>query len=86
MLWSPVLPKFKIIAECDSYQFHDNREKFDRDRARSRALQKRGFKVLQYSGGEITRKPVDISLSFYMDVLEEFDRVSKDALPPLIME
>jgi len=78
LFWIPDRPGFGVVVECDSYQYHDNREAFDRDRRRSRALQALGFKVLRYSGGEIYNQPCATSVEVLKFLLEERERV-----PPL---
>ncbi len=73
MFWVPDFSEFRIVVECDSYQYHDNKKTFDHDRQRSRVLQRRGFKVLQYSGGEICRDPIQTSLDLYKHLTNELD-------------
>jgi hypothetical protein len=77
MLWVPDIEQFKLIIECDSYQYHDNKDTFDRDRKRSRYLQRKGYKVLQYSGGEIFRDPIRTSSELFDIIMDEYERVNK---------
>src|SRR5882724_3522860 len=74
MFWVPDYAGFRIVVECDSYQYRDNKERFDHDRQRSRALQRRSFKVLQYSGGEIYRDPIRTSFDLYDYLTDELER------------
>ena len=76
MFWVPDYPDFCIIGECDSYQYHYNKESFDYDRQRSRALQSLGFKVLQYSGGEIYNDPIHTSYELYDHLSTDLERYS----------
>lgn len=55
-IWRPNKPNFKLIIECDGYQYHADRSAFTADRARDRVLQDRGFQVLRFSGDEISRE------------------------------
>lgn len=82
LFWMPKHRDFRVIVECDSYQYHDNKESFDYDRQRSRVLQRLGFKVLQYSGGEICKDPIRTSFELYdyfMNDLESFYANKEDA-------
>lgn len=48
----------KIAIECDGHEFHDRtKEQATRDRARDRALQSHGWKVLRFTGSDIVRGP-----------------------------
>ena len=46
-------PKDKIAIYCDGYEFHCEREPFQKDRQQSRDLQLQGWCVLRFSGSEI---------------------------------
>lgn len=77
LFWVPDFSDLCIIGECDSYQYHDNKKSFNSDRQRSRALQDLGFKVLQYSGGEIYSDPIHTSFELYNHLCSELERHSK---------
>ena len=77
MFWVPDYSEFCIVVECDSYQYHDNKQSFDRDRQRSRSLQSLGFKVLQYSGGEIYNDPIQTSFDLYTHLGSELKQLSQ---------
>jgi hypothetical protein len=70
LCWIPAYSDFEVIVECDSYMYHENRQAFDHDRQRSRAFQRKGYKVLQYSGGEIRRDPIRSSSELYDHLTE----------------
>ena len=55
--WIPIRPDVRVIVECDGYEYHSDRQKFDNDRKRDRALQAHGYDVLRYSGSEINQDP-----------------------------
>ena len=55
--WIPIHPNVNVIVECDGYKYHSNREKFERDRKRDRALQALGYNVFRFSGSEINQDP-----------------------------
>ena len=58
MIWLPFNPDFKVIVECDGYEFDSNKAAFSNDRARDRILASRGFQVLRFSGSGIYKDPV----------------------------
>lgn len=57
-IWVPSNPKFKLVVECDGFDYHSDKIAFSRDRVRDRILQGRGFQVLRFSGSEILNDPV----------------------------
>jgi hypothetical protein len=80
-IWLPSNPKFKLIVECDGFQYHSSQSSFSNDRARDRALQRKGFQVFRFSGREIYHNPVDMALelSEYLETLkEEMDDTTED--------
>jgi hypothetical protein len=74
LCWIPEHPSFQIIVECDSYQHHDSKRAFDSDRRRSRAFQRKSFRVLQYSGGEIWRDPIRTSYELHDHLTTELQQ------------
>ena len=46
-------PDAKIAIYCDGYEFHSERNPFQKDRQQSRDLQLQGWCVLRFAGGEI---------------------------------
>ena len=46
-------PKDKIAIYCDGYEFHSEKEPFQKDRQQSRDLQLQGWSVLRFTGSEI---------------------------------
>ena len=46
-------PDAKIAIYCDGYEFHSEREAFQKDRHQSRELQLQGWCVLRFAGREI---------------------------------
>ena len=57
-IWVPSRPEFKLIVECDGYQYHSNNHSFTNDRERDRILRSRGYQVLRFSGQEIISNPL----------------------------
>jgi hypothetical protein len=57
-VWVPADPSIKIIAECDGFAFHSDKQSFQRDRIRDRRLMEIGFRVRRYSGPEIFANPI----------------------------
>ena len=46
-------PSLQIAIYCDGYEFHSERDPFQKDRQQSRELQLRGWCVLRFAGREI---------------------------------
>ncbi len=77
-IWLPEDPEFKLVIECDGFQYHSNRESFVADRQRDRLLQKNGYKVHRYSGLEIYHKPVETGYDLCQYLFQEWGKkVSK---------
>jgi len=62
LFWVPSDDSVKIIVECDGFQYHHEKVVFIHDRKRDRALKAKGYEVLRYSGSEIHRDPVAVSV------------------------
>lgn len=73
LIWSPSDEKFKLIVECDGFQFHNSKDNFERDRKRDRIFKAQGYQVIRFSGSEITKDPVAVSSELY-DFIETMDR------------
>ena len=56
-IWIPAKPSFKLIVECDEFNYYSGKTSFSNDRARDRDLQVRGFQVLRFSAQEIFDDP-----------------------------
>lgn len=63
--WTPDSFKRGVVIECDGYAYHSNRNSFNRDRRRSRELQKLGFTVMNFSGAEINKDPLGCGEEIY---------------------
>jgi len=57
-IWVPSRPEFKLVVECDGFQYHSDRHAFTNDRERDRILRDNGFQVLRFSGQEIVNDPI----------------------------
>jgi very-short-patch-repair endonuclease len=53
------LPKQKIGIELDGYAWHSSPEAFTRDRARQRELELEGWRIIRFSGSEVTKDADD---------------------------
>ncbi len=60
-LWFPADDSVRLLIECDGYEFHSSRDKFRSDRARDRELLEHGYRVLRYSGSEVTSDPIALA-------------------------
>jgi len=45
----------KLVVECDGYEYHKDKNKFERDRKRDRVLKANSFEVMRFAGSEIHR-------------------------------
>ena len=50
-------PDLQIAIYCDGYEFHSERNPFQKDRQQSRDLQLQGWCVLRFAGREILNEP-----------------------------
>lgn len=60
-IWVPSNSSFRVIVECDGFQYHSDKQTFENDRIRDRLLQFNGYKVIRFSGSEINRDPSKVS-------------------------
>ena len=56
-------PSLQIAIYCDGYEFHSERNPFQKDRQQSRALQLRGWLVLRFAGSEIMNDTAAVVLT-----------------------
>lgn len=76
MVWVPMYPKFKLIVECDGYQYHSDKEMFSKDRIRDRVLQQQGYQVFRFSGREIVQDATlkaNEFIDYLSDLADQFD-------------
>jgi very-short-patch-repair endonuclease len=50
-------PAQRVVAELDSWRFHNTRAAFERDRARDADLQALGFAAFRFTYPQVTRRP-----------------------------
>lgn len=65
-IWIPSFTKFRLVVECDGWQWHGNKSSFTTDRLRDRVFQAEGYSVARYSGTEIFSDPFEAGV----DLLE----------------
>lgn len=53
LIWHP-RTDFRLIVECDGFEYHNNKESFIKDRTRDRWFTKNNFHVMRFSGAELT--------------------------------
>jgi len=70
--------KYKLVVECDGYEWHKDKDSFIRDRKRDRALKAVGYDVFRFSGSEIVRDPISCANELHKYIIEnwEFDHFS----------
>jgi hypothetical protein len=78
LVYVPNRPKFLVAVECDGYEWHGNKDSFERDRRRDRSLQAIGCDVLRFSGSEIYNDPPRASIELY----EKLSEMAKQAPRP----
>jgi len=54
-------PGHRLIVECDGFATHGTREAFEEDRARDRALQVAGWRVIRLTWSQLTHGPDTIA-------------------------
>jgi hypothetical protein len=52
LVWIPAHPEYKVIAECDGFEWHGTSNAFTRDKERDRMVQDHGYQVYRFSGKE----------------------------------
>ena len=58
LVWSIAQPDFKLLIECDRFDYQTDKSAFSDDRARDRYLQSLGFQIFRFSGSEIMEDPM----------------------------
>lgn len=59
-----------VALELDGHDFHKTKEQRSKDAARDRALQKRGFRVVRFTGSQV-HQSVDECIKELRDVLRQ---------------
>ena len=69
LFWVPSRRACPLVVECDGYEFHRNKTRFNKDRRRDRDLKLLGLDVVRFSGTEIYKDPVKaaVDLEDYLD-------------------
>lgn len=63
-----------LVVEADGYEFHQRtREQATRDYGRDRDLQKRGYRVMRFTGSEIHADPVQCAQSVFEHITHFFN-------------
>ena len=65
LIWIPNNEEFKLVVECDGFEFHSSKESFIADRKRERILRASGYDTLRYAGSEIYNDPVGTSSDLF---------------------
>lgn len=73
LIWVPGDDKFKLVVECDGFQYHNTKDSFERDRKRDRLFKSKGYQVIRFSGAEIFRDPVAVSSELF-DFIDAMDK------------
>ena len=75
-IWIPENHKFKLVVECDGFQFHSDKETFTKDRRKDRELQRHGYKIHRYSGTEIYNKPLETAFDLCNYLFAEREKMT----------
>jgi hypothetical protein len=67
VVYCPAFPE-RYVVECDGYEFHSSKEKFEADRKRDRAIQAMGYQTRRYSGSEIKANHIKLSFDLLCEV------------------
>ena len=54
-------PDHRLVVETDGFEFHGTRDAFERDRARDRALQAAGWRVIRVTRRQLETEPREIA-------------------------
>ncbi|MEW5855783.1 MAG: DUF559 domain-containing protein [Cyanobacteriota bacterium] len=65
LVWKPEDENFKLIVECDGFEYHSEKKSFVNDRKRDRLLKSNGYEVFRYSGTEIFNEPFKASMDLF---------------------
>lgn len=52
----------KLVVECDGYEYHKDKNNFERDRKRDRILKANRFEVMRFAGSEICENAANCAL------------------------
>lgn len=61
-----------FIIECDSFQYHGNKEGFIKDKKREREIVKLGYPILRFSGSEIVKNSIKVAREIF-DFITNFE-------------
>lgn len=73
LVWRPFRRDFRLVIECDGFEWHKDRESFMHDRKRDRVLKSFGYDVIRFSGPEIYASPIATAselLKLLLDIQE----------------
>lgn len=84
LVWTWADPKFRIIIECDGFEYHSKNKNYTADRQRDRVLSREGFKVLRYSGSEIYNYPEKTSSEIVDTLILERKKIKFKKFPSWI--
>jgi hypothetical protein len=62
LIWLPENDQFRLVIECDGFEFHKGKDSFINDRQRDRALKAAGFEVFRFSGTELYNDPISAAI------------------------
>jgi hypothetical protein len=65
--------KYKLVVECDGYEWHKSKDSFIRDRKRDRALKAAGYDVFRFSGTEIIRDPISCGSELHKYIMNNWE-------------
>jgi very-short-patch-repair endonuclease len=65
-------PEQQLVVEADGRGFHDNPLPFERDRARDRALQLSGYRVVRVTHAQIKREPDAVIAAVHRLLISDF--------------
>lgn len=65
LVWVPSDPNYRVVLECDGYEYHSDKPRFTTDRRRDRVLATNGYRVMRFSGAEVFEDPVATAVEAY---------------------
>lgn len=64
---------FNFVIECDGYEYHSDKEAFQRDKTRDRDLLANGYIPIHFTGSEILNDPEKCVCQVYSTILKHIE-------------
>ncbi|HSB90515.1 MAG TPA: DUF559 domain-containing protein, partial [Anaerolineales bacterium] len=75
-----LIPDQNVVIELYGYKYHNTKEKLTSDAERERELQRRGYRIIRFTGSEIT-KDVDRCVEEVLSIVRQLPTGSSNSHP-----